>query len=63
MNLDRSGLVALGHPVLRDISASLHTKPLLQPLAQAKSYAMPVPGLRNAVTFFGASKTPDIVGS
>ncbi len=27
-----SGLVAPGRPVLRDISASLHTKPLLQPL-------------------------------
>ncbi len=29
----------------------------------AKPYAMPVPGLRNAVTFVGFSKTPDIVGS
>ncbi len=59
----RFGLVALGRPVLRDISAFLHTKPLLQPLAQAGSYAMPVPGLRNAVTFVGGSKTPVAVGS
>ena len=36
---EESRLVALGRPVLRDISASLHTKPLPQPLGERILYS------------------------